>query len=824
MHKIKFLSITYLTIAILASSLFLLQLQSQDKLISRQDLQNVTKVGARNTTLTPWQEMSMEESSATQLLETIPVEVQQKIDFENLPLQDTGYVAGRKISVVPISKFPSIYEGYRGITSMTDWNDKIFMTTNYGFGYVDKDDTNWNTQYYVDTRASSVYGFTWISVSKAAPNERVFMGGAGEVIAFTPPDNVAFVLDPFNSISGRLQSVYVRPLQGKSKMVAHPTEDYPYQNAVWYYNFDTSIVRKWSTPSRGCGIYDDVGSLFTLSKEDEDLNSVYALYDEKTVTGWCTNPQISHSYKILKITFDDVNPLVVASVKPIQYQTNISINGLAVNTTFTNTSFDYSLYGASLRNSQNAPFMLNLNPLNPDLQLIKAFNLGNSPIYDNFVERRINTANADYTNITAFHASNGITLITNVDESSQTPILTSLSRANSQFATPWMYATSFGGISQENKIFVGHTYLPGQFNNAMVTVLEKEKYGDVNVGLKPGLWLDGRGALTVDDQQNPLTLPNEFTIETWFKYSDVAGLNATILRRNDQQNNGIFYLYKTYDEKIRANIYNGSVYSVLTSDSTISSNAWNHVAVVFRDNTTYLYINGILEDTKPFTGSVSNSTANPWTIGASFVSTMSFPFSGMIDELRISSVARYNSNFTPQTVPFGSDSNTKLLLHFSGSLQDSSPNNYQLNPHGISEYTDNSVVPPATPTPTPSYTPTPTITPTPPLAIFLDSFTARWINRSQVRAEWVTISEIDNLGFNIWRGSTPKEPTVKLNKTMIPSCSPGGTQGCSYAYLDTLPRANTKAPSVYYYWIEDVDVNGTITRHGPVGTDGSGGP
>ncbi|HNQ31222.1 MAG TPA: S8 family peptidase [Candidatus Woesebacteria bacterium] len=116
------------------------------------------------------------------------------------------------------------------------------------------------------------------------------------------------------------------------------------------------------------------------------------------------------------------------------------------------------------------------------------------------------------------------------------------------------------------------------------------------------------------------------------------------------------------------------------------------------------------------------------------------------------------------------------------------------------------------------------VTPTPPLAILLDSFTAQWINRSQVRAEWVTVSEMDNLGFNIWRGSTPKEPTVKLNKTMIPSCSPGGTQGCSYAYLDTLPRANTKTPSVYYYWIEDIDVNGTITRHGPVGTDGSGGP
>jgi hypothetical protein len=114
-----------------------------------------------------------------------------------------------------------------------------------------------------------------------------------------------------------------------------------------------------------------------------------------------------------------------------------------------------------------------------------------------------------------------------------------------------------------------------------------------------------------------------------------------------------------------------------------------------------------------------------------------------------------------------------------------------------------------------------------PIAVFLDSFTAQWVNIRntwQVRADWVTTSEINNTGFNIWRGTTPKGPTVKLNKTIIPSCSPGGTQVCNYSYTDAMPLSGGKTRPTYYYWLEDIDLNGTVTRHGPAGTDGSGGP
>ena len=39
---------------------------------------------------------------------------------------------------------------------------------------------------------------------------------------------------------------------------------------------------------------------------------------------------------------------------------------------------------------------------------------------------------------------------------------------------------------------------------------------------------------------------------------------------------------------------------------------------------------------------------------------------GYVDELRVSSVARYTAAFTPATLPFVADAFTQLLFHFDG--------------------------------------------------------------------------------------------------------------------------------------------------------------
>ena len=101
-----------------------------------------------------------------------------------------------------------------------------------------------------------------------------------------------------------------------------------------------------------------------------------------------------------------------------------------------------------------------------------------------------------------------------------------------------------------------------------------------------------------------------------------------------------------------------------------------------------------------------------------------------------------------------------------------------------------------------------------PTAVTLNYFTATHVGDHNTLA-WETVSELHNLGFNLWRGTSVSGPNVKLNDLLIPSQAPGGTDGYAYSYNDF---AITNSAS-YYYWLEDVDLNGTVTRHGPVMAD-----
>jgi hypothetical protein len=84
---------------------------------------------------------------------------------------------------------------------------------------------------------------------------------------------------------------------------------------------------------------------------------------------------------------------------------------------------------------------------------------------------------------------------------------------------------------------------------------------------------------------------------------------------------------------------------------------------------------------------------------------------------------------------------------------------------------------------------------------------------------WETASELDNVGFNLYRGTSPTEPDRQLNELLIPSQSLGNPGGFVYTWED---RADLVPGTTYYYWVEDVDIAGVATRHGPVSVDYTG--
>jgi hypothetical protein len=82
---------------------------------------------------------------------------------------------------------------------------------------------------------------------------------------------------------------------------------------------------------------------------------------------------------------------------------------------------------------------------------------------------------------------------------------------------------------------------------------------------------------------------------------------------------------------------------------------------------------------------------------------------------------------------------------------------------------------------------------------------------SMVLVEWTTESEVDTAGFNLYRSENPDGPYVKVNAALIPGSS-DPILGGKYVYTDT----NVVAGHTYYYKLEDVELDGTTTMHGPI--------
>ena len=98
-----------------------------------------------------------------------------------------------------------------------------------------------------------------------------------------------------------------------------------------------------------------------------------------------------------------------------------------------------------------------------------------------------------------------------------------------------------------------------------------------------------------------------------------------------------------------------------------------------------------------------------------------------------------------------------------------------------------------------------------PTAVELAAFDAT-AQENGVLLSWETASEIDNVGFNIYRAASQVGQEIKLNPYLIAGQDPGGVAGAAYAFLDESAAAGV----TYTYWLEDIDASGAATRHGPV--------
>jgi uncharacterized repeat protein (TIGR01451 family) len=112
-----------------------------------------------------------------------------------------------------------------------------------------------------------------------------------------------------------------------------------------------------------------------------------------------------------------------------------------------------------------------------------------------------------------------------------------------------------------------------------------------------------------------------------------------------------------------------------------------------------------------------------------------------------------------------------------------------------------------------------------PTKITLLSFSAQYgkdkTGARRTILNWKTAGEVHNLGFNIYRDQNGTK--VRMNPSLIAGAAlmmngalPKHT-GRRYAWIDPSTPQSTAS-----YWLEDVDVDGTRTMHGPVSVSGQG--
>ena len=276
----------------------------------------------------------------------------------------------------------------------------------------------------------------------------------------------------------------------------------------------------------------------------------------------------------------------------------------------------------------------------------------------------------------------------------------------------------------------------------------------------------------------------DFSLEAWL--STVSPSNRSVGGKGATDAGGTrYYLEMTSGADCPSGALKGEIDDnstkklVCSSSTSLDDGGWHHVAVMRDGNNLRLYTDGAESGNSPtdITAYGNLDSIRPFTIASlfreDFLAQARF-FAGFIDEVRVSSTARsadwiateYNNQWDP-------------------------PNFYNV----CSATTE----------------------------VELVSFEALGLDEA-VELSWETASELNNLGFQLYRSTSEVGSYKRITSNAIPGLG-SSPVGARYSYRDT----NLTNGVTYYYKLEDVETTGNTEFHGPVsatpeaGTSSSGG-
>jgi hypothetical protein len=97
------------------------------------------------------------------------------------------------------------------------------------------------------------------------------------------------------------------------------------------------------------------------------------------------------------------------------------------------------------------------------------------------------------------------------------------------------------------------------------------------------------------------------------------------------------------------------------------------------------------------------------------------------------------------------------------------------------------------------------------LPVELSAFNAIQVGTNSVRIHWVTQSETEILGYNIFKNTALEiQNSQKLNNLLIDSNNSTITENYDYVDEDVFPKTQ------YYYWLQSVEMSGKMELFGPI--------
>ena len=199
------------------------------------------------------------------------------------------------------------------------------------------------------------------------------------------------------------------------------------------------------------------------------------------------------------------------------------------------------------------------------------------------------------------------------------------------------------------------------------------------------LLLDSKSAVRVDT--GPIQT-SAFTLECWVKTDAPPRRGSALIAKTESSGFGLWW---SGDRRLNpygvVGLRQGRGYRYVEADKPWPHDRWTHLALTHGDGMARLFVDGrpVAETRAP--GPPAQNRF-PLYIGADpdRRGRPSRFFTGMLDEVRLSTVVRYKKPFQPQRV-FERDKQTYLLLHFDGMIQNLHPDDSGHNRHGWSEGT-----------------------------------------------------------------------------------------------------------------------------------------